>query len=109
MKKFRWLSIFLGCSVGFLLVNTLFYFKSSPLKAETSLKTSSNSTEEPICLKCHKGEYSLQNMVKKLHITTGEELFKVLRKGPKASIHRPRTDEQIEQAIKYLSLPFKKE
>ena len=105
MKKLRWLLIFLSCLAGFLLINTIFYFKSSPLKAETS----SNFPEDLICLKCHKGEYSLQNMVKKLHITTGEKLFEVLRKGPKAGIHRPRTDEQIEQAIKYLSLPFKKE
>jgi len=106
MKKWKCFFIFLSCSTIFSMINTVFYLKTKPLKAETSTL---NSSSNLICLKCHKGDYSLQNLIKKLHITTGEELFKVLRKGPKAGLHKLRTDEQIRQAIKYLNLPFKKE
>ena len=95
----------------FFFIFGILIFQNNIIKAqkEKCVNREKYIKNELICLKCHKGKDSLENMIKKNHITTGEELFNVLRKGPKAGFHKLRTDEQIEQAIQYLCLPYKKQ
>ena len=56
------------------------------------------------CLKCHKGKDSLENIVASKGIRSADDLRRLVRQGPKAGLHQPSTDEDLELAIRYLNL-----
>lgn len=78
----------------FLAAGSIFYFKDSFLIASNSFK----------CLKCHKGKDSLETYFQQGRFKTAEELRKLVREGPKAGLHITSSDEDLEQAIRYLNL-----
>lgn len=89
-SRFYSLSIFLI----FLLASSLFYYKETLLISAGSFK----------CLKCHKGKDSLEVYLKEGRFRSAEELRRLVRQGPKAGLHVTSSDEDLEEAIKYLNL-----
>jgi hypothetical protein len=59
------------------------------------------------CDKCHKGEKAVAKIVKAKKIATGEDLAKILRTGPKASLHKSMSDADIAAEVKVLKLKIK--
>ncbi len=56
------------------------------------------------CDKCHKGEKSVDKMVAKGKITTAAALTKALKEGPKKSMHKSLTDDDLKAAAAALKL-----
>ncbi|MGC9017944.1 MAG: hypothetical protein ACP5JQ_07170 [Caldimicrobium sp.] len=92
MKEKKFFSI--APILVFLLASSLFYAKDSILISSNSFK----------CLKCHKGKDALEVYLKEGRFKTAEELRRLVREGPKAKLHITSSDEDLEEAIKYLNL-----
>lgn len=56
------------------------------------------------CLKCHKGEKTIDKMAARAKVVTDVDLHKTLREGPRAGMHKPLTDADINEAVKVLKL-----
>ncbi len=51
------------------------------------------------CAKCHKGEKSVDAIVAKLKIKTGDDMINAVRTGPKAGLHKNLTDEDLKASL----------
>jgi hypothetical protein len=56
------------------------------------------------CEKCHKGEKSVDKEIAKGKIATTADLTKALKEGPKKSMHKALTDDDIKAAATALKL-----
>lgn len=56
------------------------------------------------CVKCHKGEKTIDKMVARAKVTTAADLLKVLREGPKKAMHKSLADADIQAAADELKL-----
>ena len=77
-----------------LMTAAVFMFGMATLGFATDLK----------CLKCHKGEKTIDKMAARAKVVTDVDLHKTLREGPKAGMHKPLTDADINEAVKVLKL-----
>ncbi len=57
------------------------------------------ATAEDKCVKCHKGEKSVDTIVAKLKIKTGDDMIKAVRTSPKAGLHKSLTDEDLKASL----------
>ncbi|HMK61087.1 MAG TPA: hypothetical protein VK452_08070 [Dissulfurispiraceae bacterium] len=56
------------------------------------------------CDKCHKGDKAPALMIEKAKIATAADLMKALKEGPKSSMHKLLTDDDINGAAAALQL-----
>ena len=56
------------------------------------------------CEKCHKGDKAPDKMIAKAKISTAADLMKALKEGPKKSMHKSLTDDDINGAAVALKL-----